>query len=54
MSKSLEKMTKPLAKIWARRIDAGAHTIEEVEERYGEEGAQMVRDAYFALFGEEI
>lgn len=54
MAKSLEKMTKSLAKIWARRINVGAHTIEEAEERYGEEGAQMVRDAYFALFGEEI
>jgi len=50
----MKKMTKALARIWARRINVGAHTIEEVEELYGEEGAQMVRDAYFALFGEEI
>lgn len=47
-------MSKSLAKIWARRIHAGTHTIDEVEERYGDEGVQMVRDAYFALYGEEI
>ena len=47
-------MSKSLAKIWARRIHAGAHTINEVEERYGSEGAEAVREAYFALFGEEI
>ena len=45
-------MTKAKAKIWARRIKAGSHTIEEVEERFGQEGANMVRTAYFELFGE--
>lgn len=47
-------MTAALAKIWARRIHAGAHTIEEVEAKYGKDGADMVRAAYFELFGEEI
>ena len=47
-------MNESLAKIWARRIHAGAHTIEEVIERYGEEGADNVRAAYYSLYGEEI
>lgn len=47
-------MSESLAKIWARRIHAGAHTIEEVIERYGEEGADSVRTAYYSLYGEEI
>ena len=47
-------MNEALAKIWARRIYAGAHTIEEVEEKYGADGAQMVRDAYYELYGEEL
>lgn len=47
-------MSYSMAKIWARRIHAGAHTIDEVEERYGQEGADEVRAAYFALYGEEI
>ena len=50
----MERMTKPLAKIWARRIHDGAKTIEEVEERYGEGGVDMVRAAYFELFGQDI
>ncbi len=45
-------MTKAKAKIWARRIKAGSHTIEEVEETKGKEAADMVRAAYFELFGE--
>lgn len=47
-------MTEALAKIWARRIKAGTRTIEEVEEKYGAEGVEQVRKAYFLLFGEEI
>lgn len=47
-------MTEALAKIWARRIKAGTRTIEEVTEKYGEEGAEQVRRAYFLLYGEEI
>lgn len=47
-------MTEALAKIWARRIYAGTRTIEEVEERYGSEGADMVREAYQRMYGEEI
>ena len=47
-------MSNAMAKVWARRIHAGAHTIEEVEERYGQSGADAVRAAYYALYGEEI
>lgn len=47
-------MTSAKAKIWARRIYAGSHTIEEVEERFGQEGADMVREAYLALYGVEL
>ena len=47
-------MTQALAKIWARRIHAGAHTIEEVEQRYGADGVAIVRSAYYNLYGEEI
>lgn len=47
-------MTKPLAKIWARRIRADAHTLDDVYDRYGNEGVMMVRTAYYDLFGEEI
>lgn len=47
-------MTRAKAKIWARRIYAGAHTIEEVEDQFGEEGVRMVRAAYYELYGEEI
>lgn len=44
-------MSYSLAKIWARRIHAGAHTIDEVEERYGAEGVAAVKQAYFDLYG---
>lgn len=47
-------MSDALAKIWARRIHAGAHTINEVEEKYGAEGVQAVKDAYYRLYGEEL
>ena len=47
-------MTQALAKIWARRIYAGTRTIEEVESRYGADGVNMVKDAYYSLYGEEI
>lgn len=47
-------MTMAKAKIWARRIYAGAHTIEEVEAQFGAEGAAMVRAAFYNLYGYEI
>lgn len=50
----MEKMTKPLANIWARRIHDGAKTLDEVIERFGQSGADMVREAYFIRFGEEL
>ena len=43
-------MSNALAKIWARRIHAGAHTIDEVEKQYQD----VVRAAYYDLYGEEI
>ena len=47
-------MTYTLAKIWARRINAGAHTISEVYSKYGEEGVELVHKAYFELYGQEV
>lgn len=47
-------MSKALANIWARRIYAGAHTIDEVNQKYGAEGVQAVREAYYILYGKEI
>ena len=47
-------MSEALAKIWARRIHDGAHTIDEVEAKYGAEGVQMVKDAYYKLYCEEL
>lgn len=44
-------MSESLAKIWARRIHAGSRTLEEVEERYGAEGVDQVKEAYFELYG---
>ena len=38
-------MSDALAKIWARRIYAGTRTLEEVYERYGDEGAEKVQNA---------
>lgn len=43
-------MSYSKAKIWARRIHAGAHTIDEVEEEYQD----LVRTAYYDLYGEEL
>lgn len=43
-------MSYAKAKIWARRIHAGAHTIDEVPE----EDKPIVKQAYFDLYGEEI
>ena len=43
-------MSDAKAKIWARRIHAGAHTIDEVPE----EDQDKVRAAYLELYGEEI
>lgn len=50
----METMTKPLAKIWARRIYAGTRTLAEVAERYGDSGVTMVQEAYMELYGEVI
>lgn len=50
----MEQMTKSLAKIWARRIHAGTRTKQEVKDRYSEEGYQMVKEAYFLLYGEDF
>ena len=47
-------MSESLAKIWARRIHAGAHTIDEVYKRYGDEGVEEVRKAYYFLYAEII
>ena len=43
-------MSYAKAKIWARRIYAGAHTIDEVPEA----DQAIVRQAYMDLYGEEI
>ena len=43
-------MSYAKAKIWARRIHAGAHTIDEVDEA----DQPIVREAYYDLYGEEI
>ena len=47
-------MSYALAKVWARRIHAGAHTLDEVEVKYGAEGVEQVKSAYFDLYGEEL
>ena len=47
-------MSKSLAKIWARRIHAGAHTLEEVRDKFGEDGVVAVDEAYFELYGEHL
>ena len=47
-------MSASLAKIWARRIHAGTHTISEVEAKYGPEGVEQVSQAYYNLFGETL
>ena len=47
-------MSESLAKIWARRIHAGAHTIEEVAQKFGQAGVDAVKAAYFELYGEEL
>lgn len=47
-------MSYAKAKIWARRIHAGAHTIDDVFAQYGNEGVAQVRVAYYDLYGEEI
>lgn len=47
-------MSSTLANVWARRIHAGAHTLEEVEERYGASGVAAVKQAYFNLYGVEL
>lgn len=47
-------MSYSMAKIWARRIHAGAHTIDEVREKYGDDGVTIVARAYYELFGEEL
>jgi len=47
-------MSNALAKIWAGRIHAGAHTIEDVMAKCGEEGVTAVRQAYLDLYGEEL
>ena len=47
-------MSESLAKIWARRIYAGAHTLDEVFARFGNEGVAAVRSAYFDLYGIEL
>ena len=43
-------MSYAKAKIWARRIHAGAHTIEDVPV----EDRDIVRRAYKELYGEDI
>ena len=47
-------MSNALAKIWARRIHAGAHTMEEVRERFGDEGVTKVTKAYQSLYGVDL
>jgi hypothetical protein len=47
-------MSKSMAKIWARRIYAGTRTLDEVEEKYGQEGVDAVKQAYLEIYGEEI
>ena len=43
-------MSKSKAKIWARLISKGQKTLDDVEQTYWD----VVRDAYFELFGEEL
>ena len=43
-------MSRAKAKIWARRIHAGAHTIDDVPNEYQD----FVREVYLELYGEEI
>lgn len=47
-------MSNSLAKIWARRIHAGTRTLDEVNEKYGQEGVDAVKQAYLSLYGEEL
>lgn len=47
-------MSESLAKIWARRINAGAHTIDEVAQKFGPTGVEAVKAAYFELYGETL
>ena len=47
-------MSAALAKIWARRIYAGEHTLTEVKAKYGKSGENAVKQAYYELFGKEI
>lgn len=47
-------MSTSLAKIWARRIHDGAKTLDDVRAKYGEAGVEAVKEAYFALYGEEL
>ena len=54
MAKSNEVMTEAMAKIWARRIYAGTRSVDEVQERYGVDGVEMVKVAYYKLYGEEL
>ena len=47
-------MSQSLAKIWARKIYAGTKTLEDVEEKYGQDGVDAVKAAYLALYGVEL
>lgn len=47
-------MSKSMAKIWARRIHDGAYTLDDVAEKYGDEGVAQVQEAYRQLFGTDI
>ena len=43
-------MSRAKAKIWARRIYAGAHTINDVPKA----DRDLVREVYLELYGDEI
>lgn len=47
-------MSQSLAKIWARKIHAGTKTLDDVAEKYGEEGVEAVKQAYLLLYGVEL
>ena len=47
-------MSYSLAKIWARKIHDGSKGLDDVFLKYGNEGVEQVRQAYYNLYGEEI
>ena len=47
-------MSDARAKIYARCIYRGTITIDEIQERYGDDGVSAVKRAYYILYGEEL